>query len=470
MTNENDLASRPIHQLATAIKAGELSPVTLTEHMLERTGRLNPELAAFNTVTGEQALARAEVAQAEIEQGNYRGPLHGIPLGLKDLLFTKGIRTTVSSKIHQDWIPDCNATVVDKLETAGAISIGKLNMTEFALSGYHPELKVPVNPWDSGHWPGVSSSGSGVATAARLCCATIGTDTGGSIRLPSAANGVVGIKPTYGRVSRHNVFPLSESLDHIGPMANSVEDAALVLNAIAGFDIEDPTSLDIAVPDFTAGIGRDLSGLRIGVDPRYNAQVDPEVAAALAQVAEVLGGLGAEIVDADVTGIEEGAERWFALAGAEAALHHADLYPARAEDYGPVFRSLLEHGHSLNGLEVSRAYTARARVRQLMRRALTDIDMLLCPSAAGPAPALEDFPPQMELPPEAVGPIVMYQAPFNFSGSPTISAPMGFSSSGLPLSLQLVGRHCEEALLVQVAAAYEQASEWHKQIAPGAQL
>ena len=470
MATGTELATRPISQLASAIENGELSPVTLTEHMLERTQRLNPTLKAFNTVCAEQAMARASLAEREIAAGNYRGPLHGIPVGLKDLLFTKGVRTTVSSKIYQDWIPDCNATVADKLEAAGAIMLGKLNMTEFALSGYHPDLDVPRNPWNTDHWPGVSSSGSGVATAARLCCATIGTDTGGSIRLPSAANGVVGIKPTYGRVSRHNAFPLSESLDHFGPITSSVEDAALVLNAIAGFDIEDPTSLDVEVPDFCAGIGKDLRGVRIGVDERYNAQVDPQVAAALQQVAKVLSGLGADLVTTDVTGIEEGAQRWFDLTGVEAARHHAEFYPARCDEYGAVFRSLLEHGHSCSALDVSRAYTARGRVRQVLRRAFQDIDLLLCPSAPGPAPTLEEFPPQMALPAEAVGSIVMYQAPFNFSGSPTISLPMGFASSGLPLSLQLIARHCEEGLLIQTASAYEQATEWHKQIAPGADL
>lgn len=470
MASGTELATQPISQLASAIRNGELSPVALTEHMLERTHRLNPTLRAFNTVCAERAMAQALLAEQEIAAGKYRGPLHGIPVGLKDLLFTKGVRTTVSSKIHQDWIPDCNATVADKLEAAGAIMLGKLNMTEFALSGYHPDLEVPRNPWNTDHWPGVSSSGSGVATAARLCCATIGTDTGGSIRLPSAANGVVGIKPTYGRVSRHNAFPLSESLDHFGPITSTVEDAALVLNAIAGFDIEDPTSLDVEVPDFCAGIGKDLQGVRIGVDENYNAQVDPQVAAALQQAAEVLSGLGADLVATDVTGIEEGAQCWFDLTGVEAARHHAEFYPARSDDYGAVFRSLLEHGHNCNALDVSRAYTARGRVRQVLRRAFRDMDLLLCPSAPGPAPTLAEFPPQMELPAEAVGSIVMYQAPFNFSGSPTISVPMGFASSGLPLSLQLIARHCEESLLIQAASAYEQATDWHKRIAPGAEL
>ncbi|MEH6581060.1 MAG: amidase [Halioglobus sp.] len=465
-----DHSVRSIADLASSIKSGELSPVELTSAFLDRIAELNPGLHAYNTVTGEQALNQAAVAETEIAAGNYRGSLHGIPMGLKDLLYTKHIKTTVSSLIHRDFIPDSNATVVNKLAAAGAVFLGKTNMTEYALWGYHPDLKAPVNPWHKDHWPGVSSSGSGVATAAHLCCAAIGTDTGGSIRGPSAANGVVGIKPTYGRVSRHNAFPLSESLDHIGPMANSVEDAALVLNAIAGFDIQDPTSLDIPVPDFTAGIGVEIKGLRIGMDSNYNAQVDPEVGTALQAVAAVLSRLGAEIIDVDVSGIEEGADRWIDLTALEAAMHHREFYPSRADDYGPVFRSVLEHGTSLSGEDASLAYTARGRVKQILAKTFLDVDMLLCPSLAGPAPSLEEFPPQLLLPMEVVGSSTLYQAPFNFSGSPTISVPMGFSTFGLPLSLQLVGRHCEEALLIQAAHAYENATEWHKQIAPGAQL
>lgn len=464
----NDVSLRTIAQVSAEVESGELDPVDLAEQMLSRVAELNPQLHAYNTVTPERALGQAAVARDEIKAGQYRGPLHGIPVGIKDLLYTRGVPTTASSLVLRNFVPDHNATVVDKLESAGAVSLGKLNMTEFALSGYHPQLEVPVNPWSAEHWSGVSSSGSGVASAAGLAFATIGSDTGGSIRLPAAVNGVVGLKPTYGRVSRFNAVPLSESLDHIGPLTRSVEDAAIVLNAIAGFDANDPTSLDLKVPDFRSLIGRDLAGLRVGIDARYNAMVDPEVANALAEVAAVLAGLGAEIVEVDVSGIEEGAEHWFTLTGIEAAVYHGDQHPQSLELYGPVFRSLLEHGRACTGDQVSRAYTARGRVSQVLRRGFGDMDVLLCPSFAGPPPSLEDFPPQMVIPAEAVGPIVLYQAPFNFSGSPTLSVPMGFSSSGLPLSLQLVGRHCEESVLVQVGHAYEQATQWHKAIAPAA--
>ena len=470
MVNNDELAEHSIAELATALQSGELSPLTLAEATLDRIERLNPSLKAFNTVMAEQALAQAALAEQELAAGHCRGPLHGIPLGLKDLLQTAGTATTVSSTILADWVPDADATVVRRLADAGAVFVGKANMTEFALSGYHPELDVPVNPWNADHWPGVSSSGSGVAVAAHLCHGAIGSDTGGSIRLPAAANGVVGIKPTYGRVSRAGAFPLSESLDHIGPLAGRVEDAAIMLNAMAGFDIEDPTSIEAPVGDYCVGIGRGVEGVRVGIDSRFNAQVDPEVGTALVQVAEHMAALGAEIVDVDVTGIEEGAEHWFSLTAVEALRHHSEFYPNRAAQYGPVFRSLLEHGAACSAVDISRAYTARGRVNQVMRRVLGGTDLLLCPSLAAPPPTLADFPPQLVLPAEAVPSIVLYQAPFNFSGNPTISVPMGFSATGLPLSLQLVGRHLEEALLVQVAHAYEQATEWHKRIAPAAQI
>ncbi len=466
----SELALQGISSLGRALRSGEITAQALTEHMLQRISALNPALHAFNSVITERALAQAKLADSELAAGHDRGPLHGIPLAVKDLLDIAGQPTTASSTILAGRVAERSATAVHKLEAAGAVCLGKLNMTEFALSGYHPDLPVPVNPWHADHWAGVSSSGSGVAVAARLAFAALGSDTGGSIRLPAAANSVVGLKPTYGRVSRNGAFPLAESLDHIGPLANSVEDAALVLNAIAGYDPADPTSLQSAEEDFTRRIGADIQGLRIGIDAAYNAQVDPAVASALAEAADTLAGLGAEIVDVSVQGIEEGAEHWFTLTAIEAAVHHAGLYPEHAADYGPVFRSLLEHGHSVDGLAVSRAYTARGRVNRALRDAFGAMDALLCPSLAGPPPALAEFPPQMVIPPEAVAPVVLYQAPFNFSGNPTLSLPMGFAGEDLPLSLQLVGRHGEEALLVGIGHAFEQATDFHQRIAPGAAL
>lgn len=459
-----------IAEASGLIRSGALSPVALTAAMLERIERLDPVLNSFNLVCAERALESAREAEAEIAAGRYRGPLHGIPIGIKDLLDVAGLPTTCAMTILADNIGRQNATVVANLIGAGAIILGKLNMTEGALSGYHPALKIPRNPWNPGHWAGVSSSGSGVALAARLCLGAVGSDTGGSIRYPSAANGVVGIKPTYGRVSRHGAFPLAWSLDHIGPMANSVEDAALLLNAMAGYDALDPTSLDAPVPDYASAIGQSLAGLRIGVDANYNSRIDPELARALAEACRLYERRGARIVPVDVTGITAGCDRWFDLTAIEALRAHRAWYPARAGEYGPVFRALLDHGASLSGETVSQAYTAMHDVRRVMHEALKLADVLLCPAMAGPAPSLEAFPPQLVVPPAAVASILTYQAPFNFSGNPTITLPCGFSASDLPLGLQLVGRHLEEATIIRAAHAYERDTAWHTRIPPGAKL
>ncbi len=241
-----------LSELSAALRKREVTSVEATRAVLDRIHKLNPTLRAYLHVMDDSALRHAEVADKEIAAGKYRGPLHGVPIAVKDLCWTKGVPTTCASKVLRDFHPDSNATVVDRFEAAGAVLLGKLHLTEFAMAWYHPEIPTPINPWDAKLWPGASSSGSGVAVAAGLCYAAIGTDTGGSIRFPSAANGIVGLKPTYGRVSRYGVFPLGESLDHLGPMTRSVADAALVLAAIAGRDPLDDTSLDASLDDYAA--------------------------------------------------------------------------------------------------------------------------------------------------------------------------------------------------------------------------
>src|SRR6202162_1465178 len=270
-----------LSDLSAAIRKRELTSVEATRAVLDRIHQLNPTLRAYLTVLDESALRQAEAADKEIAAGKYRGPLHGVLIAVKDLCWTKGVPTTCASKVMRDFRPDSNATVVDRFEAAGAVMLGKLHLTEFAMAWYHPDIPTPQNPWDAKLWPGASSSGSGAATAAGLCYAAIGTDTGGSIRFPSAANGIVGLKPTYGRVSRHGVFPLGESLDHIGPMTRTVADAALMLGVIAGRDEADETSLAAPVKDYSAALDRGVKGIRIGVDEKYiSAQASPEVGAA----------------------------------------------------------------------------------------------------------------------------------------------------------------------------------------------
>src|SRR5579863_2129979 len=254
-----------LSDLSSALRKREVTSVEATRAVLDRIHQLNPSLRAYLTVLDESALRQAEAADKEIAAGKYRGPLHGVPIAVKDLCWTKGVPTTCASRVLRDFRPDSNATVVDRFEAAGAVMLGKLHLTEFAMAWYHPEIPTPLNPWNDAFWPGASSSGSGVATAAGLCYAAIGTDTGGSIRFPSAANGIVGLKPTWGRVSRHGVFPLGESLDHIGPMTRTVADAALVLGAIAGRDSADDTSLSEPVDDYSVELKGGVHGIRIGV-------------------------------------------------------------------------------------------------------------------------------------------------------------------------------------------------------------
>lgn len=283
-----------LQEVARLIASRDVSPVELTQHMLDRISKVDVTLKSYATVMAEPALAAARSAEQEILAGKYRGPLHGVPIAVKDLCYTKGIRTMGGTAVLKGFVPDVDATVVSRLHDAGAILLGKLNLTEGAALGYHPDFDVPLNPWDRGRWPGGSSSGPGVATAAGLCFGALGTDTGGSIRFPSSANGVVGLKPTYGRVSRFGVLPLAESLDHVGPMARRVADVAILFDAIAGVDPRDPTSLRESAPNSYRDIGQGIEGLRIGLDREYAfAGVDTGQVASIEEALKVLTGLGA---------------------------------------------------------------------------------------------------------------------------------------------------------------------------------
>ena len=332
-------------EVARRIAARELSPVDLTQRLLDRIHTIDPTLTSFATVMSEQALADARAATREIEAGRYRGPLHGVPLAVKDLCYTKGVRTMGGSAVLKDFVPDFDGTVVSRLRDAGAVLLGKLNLTEGACAGYSPAMGVPRNPWNTDYWPGLSSSGSGVALAAGLCYGAIGTDTGGSIRFPSSADGVVGLKPTYGRVSRWGVLTFADSLDHVGPMARSVTDVAIMLDAIAGKDPNDPTSLDAPPPNATREVGRDIRDLKIGIDRQYALEgVDKGDAAALEQALKVLAGLGAQIVDVRMPDLSSLLPTWQTIAAAELAEAHREHYPSRASEYGPYIREFLENG------------------------------------------------------------------------------------------------------------------------------
>ncbi|HIB89724.1 TPA: amidase [Candidatus Poribacteria bacterium] len=451
-----------IVEVAKLIQSKQLSPIELTQMQLERIQQWDPHLKSYATLMAGQAMDTARQAEAEIMSGHYRGPLHGVPIAVKDLCYTRGVRTMGGAQVKVDHVPNHDATVVQKLAGAGAILLGKLNLTEGAMGGYNPAFPIPINPWHPERWTGSSSSGSGVATASGICFGSLGSDTGGSIRFPSAACGVVGLKPTWGRVSRYGVLALAESMDHIGTMTRSVADAGLMLHAIAGPDPNDPTTLPHSVPEMLDKLGQGLTGIRIGFDQHYaTSDVDPELVAAVGDSVDVLVDLGAELVEIELPDIDPFVLAWPVLCTAEAVLAHQATYPLQRETYGPWFRGWLDKGANVTGADYARANNLRVACNGHFQRAISEIDILVCPSmSAPPHPVTAEtlYGPMTDRPPK----FQRFTVPFNYNGMPTLSLPCGFTSDHLPLSLQLVGKHLSEPLLCQVGHAYQQASTWHQ--------
>lgn len=448
------------------IKTGRLSPVALTRTMLERIEAIDSELKSFATVTSERALADAQRAEQEIASGRYRGPLHGVPVAVKDLCYTSGTRTMGGLSVYRDFVPDFDSTAVARLEEAGAVLLGKLNLTEGAMAGYHPDFDIPVNPWHADYWPGASSSGSGVAVAAGLCFAALGSDTGGSIRFPSMANGIVGLKPTYGRVSRYGVIPLSESLDHVGPMTRTVADSAAVLEAIAGRDANDPTSLEDPMPAMLAQLEDGIEGVRIGVDwPLITAGTDPGLVAAIRQAVDTLGGLGAEIVELSIPADTATLlDTWFAICSREAFAAHADTFPARAEEYGPYFSEFLEVGQSITEAQYVEASEARAAYVSALEAATASVDAVVLPAGGFTFPMESrdvTYGDMAALQPLFDAVQMQFTIPADFAGTPALTLPCGFSDNGIPYALQFMGPRLSEPLLCRIGSAYENATPWH---------
>jgi amidase len=454
-----------ISEVGAKFRDKSLSSVEVTRALLERIGKLDSRLHSYLAVTEEHAMRAAERADRELAAGRARGPLHGVPIAVKDLCNTAGIPTTCASRVLRDYKPESNATVVDRLEAAGAVMLGKLNLTEFAVAWYHPELPVPLNPWSADLWPGASSSGSGVATAAGLCYGSLGSDTGGSIRFPSAVNGIVGLKPTWGRVSRHGVFALGESLDHIGPMTRSVRDAAIMLTAIAGSDPKDPTSLSAPVDDYIAALDRGVKSIRIGVDEDYIAAAEAEVADAVVEAIRVLERLGGKIVKTTLPDIAAAAEAWMNICAPETAAAHEATYPSRAADYGPGFRSFLELGTSIRGQDYAKAHMIREGFANRLQDVFAQVDLIACPSATSAGLPATAMPPDARML-AGPNPLLRFTAPFNLSRNPTVSLPCGPAKSAAPPSLQLVGPRLGEAIILQVGEAFERATDWHSQRPP----
>ena len=456
-----ELHFKPLLEVAALLQNRDISSVELTQSLLKRIESLDGSQKSYATVMADQALAAAEQADQELDEKKYRGPLHGIPIAVKDLCFTKGIRTMGGAAVLADHIPNEDATVVTRLAEAGAVLLGKLNLTEGAMGGYNPQFEVPLNPWNPGVWSGSSSSGSAVATAAGLAYGTLGSDTGGSIRFPAACCGVVGMKPTWGRVSRYGVLALAESMDHVGPLTRRSADAAVMLQAIAGHDPKDPTSLPVPVPDMVKHLNDGVKGVRIGFDEQGIRQhTDAELAEAVTSGVRVLEQLGAEVIEIQMPDLDEFLSAWPTLCSAEAVLAHEATYPSRGDEYGPWFRGWLDMGAKVSGAEYARANNLRAACNGRFREIFETIDVLACPSMPGPP-----FPVTPE---ESYGPMDAYDPalqrftiPFDFNGTPTLSVPCGFNQDSLPLSLQFVGHPLSEPLLCQVGHAYEEATEWH---------
>ena len=452
------------------LRTGKVTSIKLTKDLLARIEKVDHYYKAYIHTCGREALEQAKAADQEISTWKYKGVLHGIPIAVKDILHIAGKPTAVGSAILKGSVSESDAAVVEKLKTAGAVILGKLNMTEFAMSGYHPDMPVPKNPWNGYYWPGSSSSGSGVATAAGMAYGTIGTDTGGSIRFPASSNGVVGIKPTFGSVSRYGCFPLSYTLDHIGTIARCVEDAAVMLQAIIGYDSRDIYSVDEGASDCLVSMKNGVKGMRIGLDKAFIAAegVHPEVSQSVLDALDVLTYAGAKIVSVDMAGLSDMGGLWGQIVAFEAVQIHKEYYPSRAEEYGPVFKKFLESGLEIKPADYETMQSVVQQARAIMANALKNVDIIACPASPLPTKTIKELGPQAMMSPEDASFFVMYAAPFNYSGSPAITLPCGFeSSTRMPLGLQLVGSLHDEAAIIQAAYAYEQLTSWHLQTPPG---
>ena len=458
-------------QLSRLIETKEVSPVEATEAYLDRIEAVDPELNSYITVTGEQALEAARQAEHEIATSQHRGPLHGVPMAVKDQFNTAGIRTTGGSSILKDNIPDEDATVITNLKKAGAVMLGKLNMSEFAMAEiYNHPYGTPRNPWDLERNPGTSSSGSGAATAASLCATSLGEDTGGSIRGPANFSGLVGLRPSHGRVSRHGVLGGSWSMDTVGPISRSVEDAAITIQAIAGYDPKDRYSWNVPVPDYRQALTGDIQGIKLGVvqERMDSPDLDPEVRDTVAKAISALGEIGASSQDVSIPLAPKAGALTMSILSVEWSNLHRPLFEPNIDE--------LDHNNKIRFLTGSvipaqfyyKAQKIRAVLRQQILDALEQVDVLVLPTGPVTAPPVESVPGVQSKEHALTGLAgrISFTGPFNLAGTPALSVPCGFSSSGMPMGLQIVGRPFAEETVLRVAHAYEQATEWHNRRAP----
>ncbi len=461
--HDDELCFLTIKEAATMLKTKTVSPVELTEAFFRRIERYDNNLHSYVTLLKDSAIKSAVISEKEIMGGDYKGPLHGIPIAVKDLYSTKGIRTTAHSRILEHNIPKFDSTVVQNLKNAGAIILGKLAMSEFALGrGDEKELFPSAkNPWNLDHVPGSSSSGSGAATTAELCMGSLGSDTGGSIRGPASFCNITGIKPSFGRVSNYGVVPLAWTLDTCGPMTRTAEDAALMLQVIAGQDSKDPSTLDMPVPNYAETLQTELNGLKIGVPRDFffnmdkTRDLDKEIVETVDKALETLIDLGAQIKEVNIPSLEYTSANTVIMLS-EAYSFHENNLRTKPEDYGPVRRQFL-----LGGLLSASDYIQAQRVRNVISQELSDlmkdVDVLVTPSFPFTAPRFDDRNQAR------YGAGFRFLAPFNLSGLPAMSVPCGFHSNGLPIGMQVVGNSFREDVVLSVGHAYQNATSWHKQ-------
>lgn len=460
----NDLQYREISELVDLLAGGDVTARGLTELMLDRIATVGEDLGAFAFVAGEHAMTQAEQSDARRRAGAARGPLDGVPLAIKDIFDKAGWRTEAGMAARVGQVATSSATVVDRLEEAGAVIVGKVHTTEGVYTEHTPPFRAPLNPWDADRWVGVSSSGSGVAPVAGLCFGALGSDTGGSIRMPSASNGATGLKPTWGRVSRAGAVELAATLDHIGPICRSALDAGLILAAIAGPDPRDPTASLRPVPEFGTHAPLSLKGIRIGIDPEWSYRdVSSDVEKAHREAEQSLRDLGAELTPISLPDPTEAITDWFGVCAVQTARAHRDLYPVHKDTYGPALAELIELGIAMSGMDYDVLLQRRLAFKGQMEAALDQVDATLIPAMSFIAPPVEKM---IRMDDETTAGVHRFTVPFTLSQLPTITFPGGFTTTEngrpFPVGLQMVGSAFDERLLVDIVGAFQAETPWNK--------